>query len=98
MNRRDVLCLISSLPLSKLLPTALFDHALTKPASAADKVYRSDLVLDCNSAPPWEQGRLPLPVSDLHMVRDCGANIIKLTLGGINEDFTETEKLATFIR
>jgi membrane dipeptidase len=91
MNRRDLLCLISSLPLSKLMPAALFDE-LIKPASAADEPYRSDLVLDCNSAPPWEQGHLPLPVSDLDMVRDCGVNIIKLTLGGINEDLTETVK------
>jgi len=55
----------------------------------AHTLYDNALVLDCNSSPPWE-GRLPLPQSDLDLVRGSGISVIKLTLGGINADFGGT--------
>jgi membrane dipeptidase len=55
----------------------------------ASKLYQEALILDCNSAPPWE-GKLPLPQSDLDLVRGSGIDVIKLSLGGINSDFEHT--------
>jgi membrane dipeptidase len=57
-------------------------------SDAARHVYASSLILDCNSSPPVE--RLPLSQANLDLVRDSGINIIKLTLGGINDDFAHT--------
>jgi membrane dipeptidase len=55
----------------------------------ARALYRRALILDCNSGPPGGQ-LLPLPQTDLDVVRASGINIIKLTLGGINRDFART--------
>ena len=55
----------------------------------ARSLYAQALILDCNSAPPMEE-HLPLPQSDLDLVRASGINLIKLTLGGINSDFAQT--------
>ena len=65
--------------------------ARTEPASAAARarsLYRSALILDCNSSPP--EGRLPLPQADLDAVRGSGIDVIKYSLGGINDDLPTT--------
>jgi membrane dipeptidase len=55
----------------------------------AKTLYAQALILDCNSAPPFE-GQLPLPQTDLDLTRGSGINVIKLSLGGINSDFAQT--------
>ena len=55
----------------------------------ARALYRSALVLDANSGPPLEE-QLPLPQSDLDLVRASGVTAIKLSLGGINSSFADT--------
>jgi len=55
----------------------------------ARRVYESSLVLDCNSSPPLP-GKLPLSQGDLDLVRGSGIDVIKLSLGGINDDFPHT--------
>src|SRR5579863_8604311 len=57
--------------------------------AAARALYQRALVLDCNSAPPMPE-QLPLPQRDLDLVRDCGVNAVKWSLGGINSDFAAT--------
>jgi membrane dipeptidase len=54
----------------------------------ARALYRSALILDCNSSPP--EGRLPLPQADLDAVRGSGISVIKYSIGGINDDFAAT--------
>jgi membrane dipeptidase len=54
----------------------------------ARALYHTALILDCNSAPP--EGRLPLPQADLDAVRGSGIDVIKYSLGGINQDFPST--------
>jgi membrane dipeptidase len=65
-------------------------HPESSPAVSphARALYRSALVLDCNSAPP--EGRLPLSQADLDAVRGSGIDVIKYSLGGINDDFAKT--------
>jgi membrane dipeptidase len=58
-------------------------------SDAARHLYASSLILDCNSSPPLPE-RLPLSQADLELVRGSGINIIKLTLGGIKDDFAHT--------
>jgi len=53
------------------------------------ELYQRSLILDCNSAPPAEE-KLPLPQVDLDMARSSGVNVVKLSLGGLNEDFAAT--------
>jgi membrane dipeptidase len=56
---------------------------------AAHSLYARALVLDCNSAPPLPE-RLPLSQADLDLVRGSGIDVIKLSLGGIKDDFAQT--------
>jgi membrane dipeptidase len=58
-------------------------------SEAAHSLYVRCLILDCNSSPPLPE-RLPLPQHDLDLVRGSGIDVIKLTLGGINDDFAHT--------
>jgi membrane dipeptidase len=58
-------------------------------SEAARSLYARSLILDCNSSPPLPE-RLPLPQHDLDLVRGSGIDVIKLTLGGINDDFAHT--------
>src|SRR5262245_40427801 len=51
------------------------------------ELYEHALVLDCNSVLAWEYGSLPLPQADLDMVRNCGVNVIKWSIGSLNTDF-----------
>jgi len=54
----------------------------------ARALYHSALILDCNSAPP--EDRLPLPQAELDALRSSGIDVIKYSLGGINDDFART--------
>lgn len=101
MNRRDFSCIMAGAAVSAILPTSLLAQQsaanVTTVSEPAIRLYRHALVLDCNSGPPWEEGRLPLPTSDLDMVRDCGINVVKWSIGGINSDFAETVKEIAYI-
>jgi len=68
-------------------PPAHVSPAGSVPANTRS-LYHSALILDCNSSPP--EGRLPLPQADLEAVRSSGIDVIKYSLGGINEDFAAT--------
>ena len=61
----------------------------TSVSTHARALYHSALILDCNSGPPFE-GHLPLPQADLDAVRGSGIDVIKFSLGGINDDFVKT--------
>ena len=88
MNRREFSAGLAALgsALSPLARAASDSRGVSEQAHA---LYGNALVLDCNSSPPWE-GHLPLPQSDLDLVRGSGISVIKLTLGGINADFAAT--------
>jgi membrane dipeptidase len=58
-------------------------------SEAAHSLYARSLILDCNSSPPLPD-RLPMSQHDLDLVRDSGINVIKLSLGGIKDDFAHT--------
>jgi len=68
-------------------PPAHAAPAASVPANTRS-LYHSALILDCNSSPP--EGRLPLPQADLEAVRGSGIDVIKYSLGGLNEDFAAT--------
>ncbi len=90
MNRREFsLAAAAAAVAAALAPRAGVAQA-PEIAPRAKKLYEDALILDCNSAPPWEDGKLPLPQSDLDIVRSSGINVVKLSLGGINSDFEHT--------
>ena len=93
MNRRDFSTVLAGAAASALLPRRLFAQhdvaSLPSVSEQAAKLYRSALILDCNCAPPLEE-KLPLPQSDLDMARNCGVNVLKFSLAGINEGFADT--------
>ena len=58
-------------------------------SEAARSLYARSLILDCNSSPPIPD-RLPMSQHDLDLVRGSGIDVIKLSLGGIKDDFAHT--------
>jgi len=100
MNRREFSMLMAGAAASTLVPSVLLaDESANHPAisSAAADLYARALVLDANCAPPLED-KLPLPQSDLDLARNSGVNVLKLTLGGINQDFAATVSDIAFIQ
>jgi membrane dipeptidase len=93
VNRRDVArTLAGATLLGSLQPFArAIGAAAAEPAvsDAARGLYNRSLILDCNSSPPVPE-RLPLSQADLDLVRGSGIDVIKLSLGGINDDFAHT--------
>lgn len=92
MNRRHFSLLMAGAVVAPALPSFLvsaqtIDDAKFSPQ--ADELYRTSLVLDCNSVPPFEE-KLPLPQAKLDMARNSGIHVMKTTLGGFNEDFPST--------
>src|SRR5262249_27486512 len=90
MNRREFsggLAAAAALTCPSL--TRRVTAADTAEGEAARSLYARALILDCNSAPPFE-GHLPLSQADLDLTRGSGINVIKLSLGGINSDFAHT--------
>lgn len=95
MNRREFSCIMTGAAVSAVLRSSLLAQKAATNVSVAEsaaELYKRVLVLECNSAPPWEEGRLPLPQADLDMVRDSGVSVLKWSLGGINDDFPKTIK------
>lgn len=96
MNRREFSQSLAGAAAAAALPSLA--RAESAPARAeppapavsahARALYRSALILDCNSAPPEE--RLPLPQAELDALRGSGIDVIKYSLGGINDDFQRT--------
>jgi membrane dipeptidase len=84
MNRREFSGFVAGAAVSALLPSSLFAELTTGVSPMAAELYARALVLDCNSGPPYEDGRLPLPQADLELVRNTGVSVVKLSLGGIN--------------
>ena len=84
-----------------LAPGSLLGEETTTKAdisTAATQLYARSLVLDCNCAPPLNDGKLPLPQSDLDLTRNSGVNVLKLSLGGINADFISAVDLLAFVQ
>jgi membrane dipeptidase len=101
MNRRQFSTLMAGAAASTLIPASLLaDEPTTSPAisSAAKQLYARSMVLDCNCAPPLNNGKVPLPQSDLDLARHSGVNVLKLTLGGNNSDFLSTVDLLAFVQ
>ena len=93
MNRREFSQILAGVAALGAVDPAVraAASAVEEPQGVSDatrQLYASSLILDCNSSPPVE--RLPLTQADLELVRGSGVNIIKLTLGGINDDFAHT--------
>ena len=90
MNRREFSALLGGAVVSAVAaPTAGAAEFGTGISGLARQLYSRALILDANSGPPFE-GHLPLPQSDLDLVRASGINVIKLSLGSINSDFAVT--------
>ena len=94
MNRREFARILGGIAvLGALRPAASIAAAGAGDAvgvsEAAHSLYARSLVLDCNSSPPLPE-RLPMSQADLDLVRGSGIDVIKLSLGGINDDFART--------
>ena len=101
MNRRTFSMLMAGAAASRLVPASLFTEESTTNlaiSSAGKELYSRSLVLDCNCGPPLNDGKVPLPQSDLDLVRRSGVNVLKLTLGGNNSDFLSTVDLLAFVQ
>ncbi len=101
MNRREFSSLAATTALAALFRSISLAQQSKEGAISpvASDLYRRALVLDCNSGPPGDPTKLPLPQADLDMVRNCGINVIKLSLGGLNENFAATvEDIALILR
>ena len=94
MNRREFSFIMAGTAVSTLLRPSILAQpsgsGTSGISSSAAELYRRALVFDCNSSPPWQNGRLPLPQADLDLVRESGVCVIKWSIGGINADFEET--------
>jgi membrane dipeptidase len=101
MNRREFSLIVAGATVAASAPSPLLAQRTASNMSAVSertaKLYGRALVLDCNSGPPWEEGRLPLPQTDLDMVRNCGIDVVKWSLGGLNADFAETVKEIAYV-
>jgi membrane dipeptidase len=94
MNRREFAGTLGGAALLGVLrPAAPADGAAAGDAlgvnDAARTLYARALILDCNSSPPLPD-QLPMSKGDLDLVRGSGIDVIKLSLGGINSDFSHT--------
>jgi hypothetical protein len=96
MNRREFSLIVAGATVAGSAPAPLLAQRTASNMSAVSqqtaKLYRRALVLDCNSGPPGEDGRLPLPQTDLDMVRNCGIDVVKWSIGGINADFASDDR------
>ena len=105
INRREFTCIMAGATVSALVPspsarTQQSSSNVSAVSSSAAELYRHAFVLDCNSGPPWayttQGGHLPLPQSDLDMVRDSGVNVAKWSL--VATDFAETVQDIAFVQ
>ena len=98
MNRRQFSGLLAGAAASTLMPSSLLAEATKAVSPEATALYARALILDCNSGPPYEDGHLPLPRTDLDLVRDSGVSVVKLSLGGINSGLTDTISEIAYIQ
>ena len=101
MNRRQFSLLLAGAAASTLVPaSSLAEESTPNSAisSAAKTLYARSLVLDGNCAPPLNDGKLPFPQSQLDFARQSGVSVLKLTLGGINDDFVATVGFLAFVQ
>lgn len=101
MNRREFSSFLAATGVSTLMPNCfLAGQPDANPAISpgTKQLYSRALILDCNCAPPLDDGKLPLRQSDLDIARNSGVNILKISLGGINEDFAATVEEIAFIQ
>jgi membrane dipeptidase len=104
VNRRQFSSLIAGGAVGALLRSTAFAQNANYSSSdgvspVATDLYRHALVLDCNCGPAGVTGDLPLTQSALDMNRGSGVNVIKLSNGGINSNFSDTvEEIAYFQR
>jgi membrane dipeptidase len=94
VNRRELAAGLTGAALLGALGrvAGAIDATVADPSAVSDvarRLYARALILDCNSSPPLPE-RLPLSQADLDLVRGSGVNVIKLTLGGIRDDFAHT--------
>ncbi len=94
ISRRDFSLLVMGTTLASALPGLPQSNA----SPSATQLYGRALVLDCNSGPPYEGGRLPLPQSALDLVRTSGVSVVKWSLGGINAGFAETVSEIAYVQ
>lgn len=91
MNRREFSGIVAGVAVTAMLPKCLpaqrSSGNISDVSGVIADLYQRALVLDCNSGIRLEYGTLPLPQADLDMVRNCGVNVIKWSLGGLNADF-----------
>lgn len=88
MNRREFSRRLAAAAAAAALGPAGRAQAPPAVSVHARALYRSALILDCNSSPP--EGRLPLPQADLDAVRGSGIDVVKYSIGGLNDDFATT--------
>ena len=67
-------------------------------SSAASQVYARSLVLDCNSGPPYEDGKLPLSSAAIQLVHDSGVDVVKLSIGGLNAIFVDAVEEIAYLQ
>jgi membrane dipeptidase len=102
MNRRDFSHLLAGMIRSSFLTLSTSAQrpklAPSMVSAGAARLYRRALVLDCSSQPDWNADILPLPQMDLDRVWECGVDVVKCSIGGINADFAETVKQIAHIQ
>jgi membrane dipeptidase len=92
MNRREFSVAIAGVAATSLLPKSTFAYQSTDTPSFSpevEKLYRSAIVIDLNSAPDLPDDP-PLPPASLSMARNSGIATLKVSLGGFNKDFHDT--------
>jgi len=96
VNRREFAYIAAGAAVSSMLPSSLLAQQpppeRSRVSGPVSELYKRALILDCNSGPLCQGGPLPLPQTDLDIVRESGINVVKWTLGGTNADFAETVK------
>jgi membrane dipeptidase len=99
MDRREFSRIILGSSVSAMLSSSVLAQQLasnTAVSSQASELYKRALVLDCNCGPPAD-GTLPLSPANLDLVRNSGVNVVKWSLGGINEGFVDTAQEIAYV-
>jgi membrane dipeptidase len=93
MNRREFSSIVAGTTISVLFrPSFRLDRQRPDNVSVSEnatRLYQQALIVDCNSGPAAED-TLPVSQADLDMTRNSGVSVVKLSLGGINQDFAST--------
>ena len=99
MDRREFSYAIAGIAATSLFPPlTIASQTADLPSFSADvnKLYRSAIVIDLNSAPDIPSDP-PLPAASLNMARNSGITTVKISLGGYNASFHDTvDEIAFF--